>query len=433
MSRPGSREPLPRIRLRSRHSRSCRNRSRSPLPRASRSGCGERGVRHRHSSRFGNPQEAEASTGAASTGRGQPKALFLMGLPGAGKSTVKKERMSEELFVNVEPDQLKRYHKDYSSNMSEETDTEVHRWSVRRAVDAFEDAVRDSRRRNVLFDSSGSNSQWLARRLETARDAGYHTQLLWVDVPVEIALLRNRDRAKSRGQWCPENIILDKAKVLQASFEELRATVDVAERLQNWDPNGHELRRAQEDLYLYPAPRSRATVRPGDPSYGEAPPGARPPSPTPGSRRTIRIGPWKRSDEVMKAKSARLKWMDETYRGDREKYVLEEVLAGREILLERNMFPYALPPGMEHWTIWARSTMEHDALCVYIEGWLNARQPHNVTAWNYDDNRQMRTIDVWHVHVYFQGADGEPPKFCTATQGGELSTNKTYARSPCSV
>ncbi|CAE7252854.1 unnamed protein product [Symbiodinium pilosum] len=327
-----------------------------------------------------------------------------MGLPGAGKSTVKRDRMSSEIFVNVEPDQLKRYHKNFSSDMGEDTDTEVHRWSVRRAVDAFEDAVNDSRRRNVLFDSSGSNSQWLARRLETARDAGYQTQLLWVDVPVEIALLRNRDRAKSRGQWCPENIIMDKAKVMQSSFEELRNTVDVAERLQNWDPSGDELHRAQEDLYLYPAPRSRATVRPGEPSYGEAPPGARPPSATPSSRRTIRIGPWKRNDEVMKAKSARLKWMDETYRGDREKFVLEEVLAGRDIFLERNMFPYALPPGMEHWTIWARNSMDHEALCQYIEGWLNARKPHNVTAWNYDDNRQMRTIDVWHVHVYFQGA-----------------------------
>jgi len=359
-----------------------------------------------------------------------------MGLPGAGKSTVKRDRMREEFFVNVEPDQLKRFHKDYSSNMSKETDTEVHRWSVRRAVDAFEDALKDPRRRNVLFDSSGSNSLWLARRLETARDAGYQTQLLWVDVPVEIALLRNRDREKLCGQWCPENIIMDKAKVMHESFEELRSTVDVAERLKNWDPNGEELTRAKRDLYLYPAPRCRGTIRPGDAGYGEAPPGARPPSPTPNSRRTIEIGPWKRNDDVMKAKSARLKWMDDTYKGNREKYVLEEVLAGRETLLERNMFPYALPPGMEHWTIWSRTVMEHAALCQYIQGWLNARRPHNVAAWNYDDNRQMRTIDVWHVHVYFQGADGEPPKFCTNHTGDQLK-DKTFrtlsARSPCSV
>mmetsp|Transcript_46195 Transcript_46195/g.86184 ORF Transcript_46195/g.86184 Transcript_46195/m.86184 type:complete len:444 (+) Transcript_46195:53-1384(+) len=437
--RPDSRAPLPRIRLRSRHSRPpvrgrrdlSRSRSRTPLPRSSRSSRRRQTCSH-HDSFRGTPQQAHRRE----SGRGQPKALFLMGLPGAGKSTVKRDRMREEFFVNVEPDQLKRFHKDYSSNMSKETDTEVHRWSVRRAVDAFEDALKDPRRRNVLFDSSGSNSLWLARRLETARDAGYQTQLLWVDVPVEIALLRNRDREKLCGQWCPENIIMDKAKVMHESFEELRSTVDVAERLKNWDPNGEELTRAKRDLYLYPAPRCRGTIRPGDAGYGEAPPGARPPSPTPNSRRTIEIGPWKRNDDVMKAKSARLKWMDDTYKGNREKYVLEEVLAGRETLLERNMFPYALPPGMEHWTIWSRTVMEHAALCQYIQGWLNARRPHNVAAWNYDDNRQMRTIDVWHVHVYFQGADGEPPKFCTNHTGDQLK-DKTFrtlsARSPCSV
>ena len=95
--------------------------------------------------------------------------------------------------------------------------------------------------------------------------AGYHTQLLWVDVPVEVhhdagldctsqtARLQHNcsacrlpccgtgivpSHAGSEGpvrklshfpsaaaettfpRWCPENIILDKAKVLQASFED---------------------------------------------------------------------------------------------------------------------------------------------------------------------------------------------------------------------
>eukprot|EP00913_Durusdinium_trenchii_P025802 g24216.t1 len=70
---------------------------------------------------------------------------------------------------------------------------------------------------------------------------------------------------------------------------------------------------------------------------------------------------------------------------------------------------------MEHWTIWARKAMDHAELCQFIKAWLNARKPHNVIAWNYDDNRQMRTIDVWHVHIYFQGADGELPKFCISS------------------
>ncbi|CAE8742553.1 unnamed protein product [Polarella glacialis] len=135
--------------------------------------------------------------------------------------------------VDVEPDQLKRYHPQFSSDMDEDTDIEVHRWSVRRAVDAFEDALMSLRRCNVAFDSCGSNSQWLARRLESARAAGYRTELLWVDVPIEVALLRNRDRG-THGRWCPESVIMDKAKVMRHSFEELRHTVDFVERIQNW-------------------------------------------------------------------------------------------------------------------------------------------------------------------------------------------------------
>ncbi|CAJ1415995.1 unnamed protein product [Effrenium voratum] len=426
MSRPSSREPQ-RLRLRSRQA------SRRRRSRTSRRSASARDQEIQLRPRRDVSREARDRNQG---GHKKSKALFLMGLPGAGKTTVKKDRMRKEFFVNVEPDQLKRFHKQFSDAMGEDTDTEVHRWSVRRAVDAFEEAVHDPRRPNVLFDSSGSNSQWLARRLETARCAGYWTELLWVDVPMEIALLRNRERARSHGQWCPERIIMEKAKVMKGSFEELRSAADEANQLQNWDPAGDELERARRDLYLYPAPRTRAgTVRPSDSAYGQAPPGARSPSPTPGSRRTIQIGPWKRSDEVMKAKSKRLEWMDETYRGNREKYVLEEVLAGREVLLERNMFPYMLPPGMEHWTIWARTAMEHAQLCDYIKAWLDARKPHNVIAWNYDDNRQMRTIDIWHVHIYFRGADGELPTFHTALKGhrAEKGFRPISGRSPCSV
>ena len=74
---------------------------------------------------------------------------------------------------------------------------------------------------------------------------------------------------------------------MRQSFEELRESASRAVRLENWDPQGDELARARQDLYLYPAPRTRAaTVRPHEAQYGEAPLGARAPSPTPGSSRT---------------------------------------------------------------------------------------------------------------------------------------------------
>lgn len=354
-----------------------------------------------------------------------------MGLPGAGKSTIKRRRMQRG-DLDIEPDRFKSRHPRYSDRMGEETDDEVHRWSVRRAADALDNAITSSRKQSLIFDSSGSNARWLGRHISAARLAGYTTQVLWVDVPVEIALLRNRNRACDRdGRWCPERVILDKAEVMAGSFEELSRLAQSSERLQNWDEDqrGGEMGKAELDLWLYPAPRTRPpSLRPGDEGYGEPPPGARSPSPSRGSLRKLRIGPWKRSDSVMKSKNARLAWMDRTYRGDRARYVLDHVLKDRDVLLEPNRYPYMLPPDVEHWTIWCTHTMSTRELTEYIERWLDARRPHNVMSWNFDDNRGRKTIHVWHVHIYFQGARGQRPTF-----RGLRSARTSSRRSPLSV
>lgn len=371
----------------------------------------------------------------------RPRAVFLMGLPGAGKTTVKRRRLGKEDWVDIEPDRFKHRHPRYSEDMGNETDEEVHRWSVRRAVDAFDTTVTLGRRPDVVLDSSGSNASWLRRRISLARSRGYRIELLWVDVPLEIALLRNRDRAYRLGDrtMVPEKVILDKAELLPNSFNELRREADATERLQNWSESSGERRRADYDLYFYPPPRTRPPGRrQGERGWGEMPAGACMPSRAEGSRRTLLIGPWKRNDDVMREKNQRLEWMDRTFRGNRERYVLDEVLGNRDILLEPNRYPYQLPPGLEHWTIWALRAMNHDELCEYIEGWLDARVPHDCISWNYDDNRGKRTIDIWHVHIYFQGRDGKSPGFrsphsAVATKRPSQLSASRHRMSPCSV
>lgn len=293
--------------------------------------------------------------------------------------------------------------------MGEETDDEVHRWSVRRAADALDDAL-DAGSHGLVFDSSGSNASWLGRRIAAARRAGFCTELLWVDVPLEVALLRNRDRATRGEQFCPEHVVQDKSDKMAASYEELSRRVESAERLQNWSKESGELAVAERDLHLYPAPQSRPpALRPGDHGYGEPSRGARSPSRTCGSRRTLRVGPWKRTDAMVRRKGRRLAWMSRAYRGQRERFVLDKVLGQRDVLLERNRFQYLLPPGIEHWTLWARHAMQHAELCEYVERWLEQQKESRVHRWNYEDTQGKRSIDVWHVHVYFQGEGGRPP------------------------
>merc|ERR1719215_1742526 len=128
--------------------------------------------------------------------------------------------------------------------------------------------------------------------------------------------------------------------------------------------------------------------------------------------------------------------MDRTYRGNREKFVLREVLGEKDVVIEPNKFPYHLPPDISHWTIWSRREFGHNELCEYIEAWLNARTPHNVIAWNYDDNRGRRTIEVWHVHFYIQGANGQSPFVNCSSCPNKPPPAKprlSLGRSPCSA
>jgi len=352
-------------------------------------------------------------------------ALFLMGLPAAGKSSVKRRRIRRgEADISLNrllsrcPHHLRR----------ESAHDKAQLWCMQRAEEYLEDAV--SRRKSLVFDSCGLEPEWLRRRIGVARCAGYNTELLWIDVPLPIALFRNRERA--HGHWCPEHVIMDAVKVMPRHFESLQSEVDTAEHMENWSKWGEELRRAELDLHFYPAPRLRPpSLRPGHRGYGEAPLGACAPSRTPGSRRTLLIGPWKRTDEMARKKRDRLAWMDQAYSGDREHYISEHVLGVRDVLLEVNRYPYQLPPGVEHWTIWSRTSMGHKQLCEYVEAWLDAREPHAVKAWNYDDNRGRRTINIWHVHIYFQGCPDVHP--LVGRRRHALSKHDSPQRSPCSV
>jgi len=352
-----------------------------------------------------------------------------MGLPGAGKSTVKRRRLRRDqadISINRFASQYP-----YRSRQEYEEYDRAQRWCMARGVEYFEDCV--SRKQSLVLDSSGLDADWLAERIATARRARYVTELLWVDAPLEIALFRNRDRAHER--WCPENIVMDAVGMLPGHYERLRGEVDSAERLQNWSERGEEMRLAEADLHFYPAPRTHPpALRPGCKGYGEAPLGACPPSSTPGSRRTLVIGPWKRTDEMARKKRERLTWMDETYPGDRESYISEHVLGIRDVLIELNRYPYQLPAGVEHWTIWSRRSMEHKELCEYVEAWLDAREPHGVISWNYDDNRGRRTIDIWHVHLYFQGRPGSGRLLASRPKRRQpTQTPSPPQRSPCSA
>lgn len=110
---------------------------------------------------------------------------------------------------------------------------------------------------------------------------------------------------------------------------------------------------------------------------------------------------WERSPGCREAKLDHMEKMDHFCGDEREYLILQTTLWKRFYTLERNMFPYDTPPGIEHWTLWCREEMSPQDVCDYVNKWLCKHMPH-VRRWNYDDNSGDRSIELFHVHVYIE-------------------------------
>lgn len=109
---------------------------------------------------------------------------------------------------------------------------------------------------------------------------------------------------------------------------------------------------------------------------------------------------WERSPNCKRAKERHTKKLD-YHCESREDLVLATTLWNRRTVLEPNMFPYATPRGIKHYTLWSVDDMTHEEIVRYVDGWLQRRMPH-VRRWQYDDNSGERSVLLFHVHVFIE-------------------------------
>lgn len=109
---------------------------------------------------------------------------------------------------------------------------------------------------------------------------------------------------------------------------------------------------------------------------------------------------WERSDACKEAKFDHLDRLDRLW-PNREDLVLLTTLAEDDTVLERNMFPYETPDGVEHFTLWSVQDLTHDQICHFVNNWLHSNLPQ-VRRWDYDDNSGERSIALFHVHVFVE-------------------------------
>jgi len=135
-----------------------------------------------------------------------PKLTVFVGLPGSGKSTLAREILQREGSngVSLNRDDLRTelfgddYHK---SNPVGKQETLV----TKTLGERFERGMLEGK--HLVDDNTNTNRRFLHKLLERARSFGAEIELVTVDVPIEEAKRRNRQRAAEGGRFVPEHVI----------------------------------------------------------------------------------------------------------------------------------------------------------------------------------------------------------------------------------
>jgi len=144
-----------------------------------------------------------------------------MGLPAAGKSTLVQQRYaSRRDYLIIDPDAIAEALPGYDPKKPELT----HGMASQIAEDSFAQALT-SMDQHIVMDTTGTKADKLIRRMEAARRAGFGVHLLYVTVPLEVSLARNRQRERVVPDW----VIMEKAAQIGEAFERVRAHVDAIE------------------------------------------------------------------------------------------------------------------------------------------------------------------------------------------------------------
>lgn len=136
----------------------------------------------------------------------KPVAVFMVGGPGSGKSFVRKRDFGSLPVVDC--DSFKESHPDYDPK----NPAALHQWSQVECTKAFFRALGGTE--SFVYDSTGTNAEKMVDWMLKAQSAGFLVRLVYVRCSMNVALVRNQQRART----VPEEIVREKHATVETSF-----------------------------------------------------------------------------------------------------------------------------------------------------------------------------------------------------------------------
>lgn len=163
----------------------------------------------------------------------KPVAILMGGGSASGKGTIRSTMVIPRLQaegINVgisDCDDIKSQLPEYEHFKAQDIESaayRVHQESMDIALKALDALIANNK--NLLFDGTMRLVDKSTEIIDKLHKAGYYVQIVGTDVPIEIAIERSEQRAKSTGRKVPHNIIQGSHGGFASTFPELTDKVD---------------------------------------------------------------------------------------------------------------------------------------------------------------------------------------------------------------
>ena len=159
------------------------------------------------------------------------KAIFMLGLPGSGKSTYINNLPNLMNYKLVSADDIRINHKDYDPNNPDK----IHEECIKLAEERMYHFAKQEN--NIIMDGGGINNSYTPRIINKLREMGYYIKVVFIDTPVEICVQRNKDRVKMGERFVPISVVIDKSYRLIKSVNNLLKLADEFETIKYFKDN----------------------------------------------------------------------------------------------------------------------------------------------------------------------------------------------------
>jgi predicted ABC-type ATPase len=158
----------------------------------------------------------------------QKMAIFTMGGPGSGKSSMIKG-VDPSKFVHIDPDEVRTKLPEYkqatqgpmiyryASSMTHPEASDIARKITEAAI---------AQGKHMIIDGTGGDAASLIAKMDQLRKAGYHIHLAYAHLDGDEGVKRVNSRAEATGRYVPESFVRDSYNKIPCNFEQVAAKAD---------------------------------------------------------------------------------------------------------------------------------------------------------------------------------------------------------------